>query len=87
MSVKVVYQSNSEYARAVEDFLYDFKRRTGNDLETVDPDSPEGADICRIYDIVEYPTVIATSHSGELRQMWRGVPLPLIDEVSYYVEE
>lgn len=85
MSVLVVYRSESEHGRVVEDFLHEFKQRTASDLKTVDPDSAEGADICRVYDIVEYPTIIATNHDGQLRQLWRGLPLPLIDEVSYYV--
>lgn len=85
MSVLVVYRAESEHARVVDEFLHDFKQRTARDLTTVDPDSREGAEICRVYDVVEYPTIIATNHDGQLRQMWRGVPLPLIDEVSYYV--
>lgn len=86
MSVMVIYKSASEYARAVEEFLHDFERRTARTLEIVDPDSRRGADICRVYDVVEYPTIVATSEDGQLRKIWRGVPLPLIDEVSYYVQ-
>ena len=86
MSVRVIYKSESEHARAVEEFLHDFEKRTGRTLETVDPDTREGADLCQAYDIVEYPTIIATSDDGQVRNSWRGVPLPLIDEVSYYVE-
>ena len=55
-------------------------------LEEIDPDSRRGADLCRLYDVVEYPTVIATGEDGKLRNVWRGLPLPLIDEVSYYVQ-
>lgn len=86
MSVMVVYSSSSEYARNVIDFLHDFEQRTHVKLEEIDPDTRSGADICKMYDIVEYPTVIATTEDGQLRNSWRGLPLPLIDEVSYYVE-
>jgi len=85
MSVLVIYKSASDEARAVEEFLHDFKKVTAEDLKTVNPETPEGADICRLYDIVEYPSVIAINDSGELLSFWRGVPLPTIDEVSYYV--
>lgn len=85
MAVTVIYQSVSEHAQAVDEFLHDFEKRTTQPLEVVDPDSPAGAEICRLYDIVEYPTIIATADDGQLRQLWRGVPLPLIDEVGYYV--
>ncbi len=82
----VVYKSESEHARAVIEFLHDFEKRTARTLEEIDPDSRRGADICRLYDVVEYPTVIATTIDGQLRNMWRGLPMPTINEVSYYVE-
>lgn len=81
----VVYKAHSEHARGVEEYMREFERRTGKVLETIDPDSRRGADICRLYDVVEYPTIIATTNDGQLLRMWRGVTLPLIDEVNSYV--
>ncbi len=85
MRIIIIYKDLSDHAREVTDYLRDFKRQTGSTLETLDPDSREGGDFCRVYDIVEYPTVIALSSTGELQNMWRGRPLPTISEVSYYV--
>lgn len=85
MRTVVVYKEETDYARAVIDYLRDFKRQTGHDLETINPDTPEGADFCRVYDVVEYPSMIAISDNGTLQNMWRGLPLPTISEVSYYV--
>lgn len=85
MSVMVFYRTDSEHARAVETFLHDFERQTRKQLEVIDPDSREGGNLSRTYDIVEYPSIIATMPDGQLRNMWRGVPLPTIGEVSYYV--
>lgn len=85
MRVVVVYKDESEHGRVVSDYLLDFMRQTGHELETLNPDVPEGADFCRTYDIVEYPTIVALSDDGGLQNMWRGLPLPLISEVSYYV--
>ena len=84
MKIYVVYKEDSDHARPVIDFLRDFKRQTGHDLETVDPDTGEGAMLCETYDIVEYPTIFAISDDGALQNQWRGVPLPTISEVSYY---
>lgn len=84
MKAVVVYRSDSEHGRVVETFLQDFARQTGRVLETLDPDTSEGAGACRTYDIVEYPSVLALSDDGQLQTMWRGVPLPTISEVSYY---
>ena len=85
MKTVVVYKDETDYARQVTDYLRDFKRQTGHDLETINPDTPDGAGFCRTYDIVEYPSVIALSDDGALQNMWRGLPLPTISEVSYYV--
>lgn len=85
MRVVVVYRDESEYARAVVSFLHDFSRQTGHILEELDPDTVDGESFCRAYDIVEYPTIVALSDDGQVQNMWRGVPLPTISEVSYYV--
>ncbi|PIE03796.1 MAG: hypothetical protein CSA81_00460 [Acidobacteria bacterium] len=85
MRVVVVYKLESDHAREVLSYLRDFERQTGRRLDEVDPDSRQGADFCRVYDIVEYPTVIALSDSGQMQNLWRGTPLPTISEVSFYV--
>lgn len=84
MKVTVVYKEESDHARTVIDFIRDYQRQTGRDLEIIDPDSPDGAQFCRTYDIVEYPSIVATSDGGVLQNLWRGLPLPLINELSYY---
>jgi len=84
MRVVVVSRENTDYARTVSDFLRDFEHQTGHILETVDPDSAEGTDFCNSYDVVEYPTIMALSDDGSMQNMWRGIPLPTISEVSYY---
>ena len=43
------------------------------------------SDFCRTYDIVEYPTIIALSADSQMQNMWSGLPLPTISEVSFYV--
>lgn len=84
MKASIIYRPNSEHARTVEEYMHDFMRRTGSELSALDPDTAEGANICRVYDIVEYPSVIAVSDDGQLQNSWRGLPLPTIDELSYY---
>lgn len=85
MRTVVIYKDGSDYSREVTDYLRDFTRQTGHTLETLDPDTPEGASFCRAYDIVEYPSIVALSDDGVLQTLWRGLPLPTISEVSYYV--
>lgn len=85
MRTVVVYKDETDYSREVTDYLRDFERQTGHTLETIDPDTREGADFCRVHDIVEYPSIVALSNDGVLQNLWRGLPLPTISEVSYYV--
>ena len=85
MRVAVAYRLESDHAREVLDYLRDFSRQTGHEIEEINPDSPDGAHFCRTYDIVEYPILVAMSDDGQMQNMWRGRPLPTISEVSFYV--
>ena len=85
MRVVVIYKEATDYARQVEDYLVDFKRQTGHDLETMNPESPSGISFCEAYDILEFPTLVAISDDGHVQNQWQGLPLPTISEVSYYV--
>ncbi len=86
MSAVIVYKPISEHARTVEEYMHDFYRRTARNIDTIDPETKHGIAFCQMYDVVEYPTVIATGEDGQMLNMWRGLPLPTIDEVSYYVQ-
>jgi hypothetical protein len=85
MRVVVLYKDATDYARQVTDYLRDFERQTGHKLESMDPESREGIDFCRAYDILEFPSILALSDDGRLQNIWKGLPLPTISEVSYYV--
>ena len=84
MKIVCVYREASEVAREVDGWLREFERRTGATIERMSPDGPDGQSFCRLYGIVEYPTIIAVSDEGRMLEMWRGMPLPLIDHVSRY---
>lgn len=82
MRVICVYKDGYDYTRSVEEWLENFRRQTGREIEKMNPD--ENAEFCETYDIVEYPTIVALGNAGEIRAMWRGKNLPLINEVLYY---
>ena len=84
MRVVVVFKNESDHAREVIDYQRDFTKQTGHALEEIDPDTSDGTEFCRVYDIVEYPSIVALSDDGQLQNLWRGTPLPQISEVSYY---
>lgn len=83
MRVAIIYRDNQDYSRAVNEWLEAFKRQTGKELEKIDPDRE--TNFCETYDIVEYPTIIAIGNQGDVRAIWRGRELPLINEVSFYM--
>ena len=85
MRVVVIYKEETDYARQVTDYMRDFERQTGHKLEELNPESKDGISFTGAYDIMEFPTVVALSDDGRLQSMWRGLPLPTISEVSYYV--
>ena len=85
MRVVCVFRDNQDYTRSVTEWLENFRRQTGKELETLDPDENPG--FCEAYDIVEYPTIIALDDRGSVLSLWRGRELPLINEVLFYAQQ
>ena len=83
MRVVCIYRDHEDYTRSVDEWLENFRRQTGREIETIDPDRE--TNFCEAYDIVEYPTILALGNNGEVRASWRGRNLPLINEVLYYM--
>ncbi len=83
MRVICIYRDGQDYSRTVDEWLENFYRQTGREIETMSPDGNEN--FCEAYDIVEYPTILALDERGEVRASWRGKDLPLINEVLYYM--
>jgi hypothetical protein len=87
MKTVLIYRPNSEHERQALDYLHDFTAQTGKTLSTLNPDSPEGVDICRLYDIMQFPALLATDNEGHVQNIWLAGNLPTFSEASYYVEE
>jgi len=51
--------------------------------EILDPDTLKGADLAKLYDLVEFPAVVITSYQGSLVQRWQS-KLPSCSEISYF---
>ncbi len=83
MRVVCIYRDSQDYSRSVDEWLENFRRQTGREIETMNPDENPG--FCEAYDIVEYPTIIAIGNQGDIRAFWPGKNLPLINEVLYYM--
>lgn len=68
----------------MSEWLREFERRTGREVESVSPDTREGESICNAYDVVEYPTIMVLSNDGAVIASWRGRNLPMFDEVAQW---
>ncbi len=87
MKISILYHPASEFARAVESYARDFERQKGAAIELISLETREGAELATLYDIVQYPAVLARRDSGELLKHWEGDPLPLMNEVAGYLAQ
>jgi hypothetical protein len=85
MKVVALYRPNSEFARLIEEYARDFEQRRGKTLELVSLDTVEGADMARLYGIMQYPALLVIKDDGQLLKDWQGDRLPLMDEVAGYL--
>ena len=83
MRVVCVARDNQDYSRSVTEWLENLRRQSGKEIEVLDPD--KNVNFCEAYDIVEYPTIIVIGDMGDVKALWRGRELPLLDEVLYYM--
>ena len=84
MKIVILYRPDSEFARPVEEFAHDIERQQNVKPELMSLDTREGANMAQLYDIVQYPAILATRDSGEVLQIWAGSQLPLMNEVAAY---
>jgi len=84
MKAIILYHPISDHARLVEEYARDFERTKNESLEKISLETKKGADLARLYDIVQYPAIAVTQDNGNLMKHWEGVPLPLMNEVAGY---
>lgn len=82
----MLYRPNSEHATTVEAFARDFEHQhdVRNKLELLSVNTRDGASTAALYDVWEFPTILAISDDGRMLNMWQGSQMPLMDEVAAY---
>ncbi len=80
-------RDGEEYSSEVDRYVEEFKRVKGKHIGVVDINSVEGYDLAGIYGITRYPALVAAKDDGEYLKSWQGLPLPLMDEVSAYIDQ
>lgn len=88
MKLTILWNEQTDYAREVRDWKRDYTSDTGfSDFIDLDPETIAGERFAQLYDILQYPAVVVTDDDGRLINMWKGTPMPQIDEVSYFVSK
>lgn len=85
MKASILYHPQSEFARGVEEYVHDFKTRTGQEIELISLETKEGANAASLYDIVRYPALLVCQDNGDMVKFWEGEQLPLMNEVAGYL--
>ena len=85
MKVVCVWKGASEMGREVREWIREFERRAGVEVESLDPESREGEVFARAHDVTTYPTLLVVDVDGRVAAEWRGVPMPMVDAVTAYL--
>jgi len=86
MRVVMVCRDNMEYTREAFDWMSEFKRETGIDVDLEDPETISGEIFATHHDIVQYPTVCVTDGDSKVLMKWAG-KLPQFEEVTYVMRD
>lgn len=78
----MLYHPVSEHGRLVEEYARDFERIHHKTPELMSLETKEGANIAKVYDVVQYPAIIVTQDDGAHMKQWEGDKLPLMGEVA-----
>ncbi len=85
MRTVLLWSEETDYASEVREWLRDFEHDTGGDkIESLDPQAGAGEEFAKAYDIVQYPAVAVVGDDGKLLQLWKGTPMPQIEQVAFW---
>jgi len=70
----------------VETFVRDLQHQhdVGNKIEVLSVDTRDGASTAALYDIWQFPAILALAEDGRVLNTWVGEQMPLMDEVAAY---
>lgn len=85
MKLIVLYRPESEHGRSIDEFTREFqKRHEDTPLELQNIDTRDGTALASLYDIMQFPAILALRDDGSVLKIWEGNELPLMDEVASY---
>jgi hypothetical protein len=85
MRLLILYRPNSEHGRLIEEFVHEYQTRHETaHLELLSIDTREGSATATLYDVMQYPAILALRSDGYIQKIWQGDQLPLMQEVAAY---
>jgi len=89
MKLLVLYRPNSEHASKTESFVRELGQRYPEikKVEYLDLNTRGGAAAASIYDVLQYPGIIAATDDGIPQQVWQGDMLPLLSDVASHFQQ
>ena len=82
----MVCRDNTEYTREATDWMAEFKKETGLDVDWEDPETISGEMFATHHDIVQYPTLCVMRDDSKVLAKWVG-KLPQFEEVTYVMRD
>jgi thioredoxin-like negative regulator of GroEL len=86
MKAVALYRPNSDHARTLEEYVHDFDRQKGKEVELISLDTVQGTEMANLYGIMEYPAILVIRDDGQLVKDWQGTQMPLMDDVAGHIE-
>ena len=86
MRVVMVTRDNAEYTREAMEWMAEFTRSTGIEVELQDPETIMGEIFATSHEIMQYPTGCVVDSSSRIISKWAG-KLPQFEEVSYVLRD
>ncbi|MCA9347565.1 hypothetical protein KC930_03235 [Candidatus Saccharibacteria bacterium] len=87
MRVFALFRPNTDQETRLNELNRELFRRSNNQIEIVSVDSREGSELAKVYDIMRFPAVVAVDLDGHVQSLWDDESLPLINDISYYLNQ
>lgn len=85
MKAVILYKPNTETESGIQAYTREFARETGKTIALVDSDSIQGIEIAKLYDIVQFPSIVVFRDDGSFVESWLDrEKWPTISELSFY---
>lgn len=85
MKAVILYRPGSEFETSVNEYVREFGRETGKAIALVDQDSSQGIEIANLYEVMQFPAIVAFRDDGSFAESWiERDKWPTISELSYF---